>query len=141
VHLQHSAALFVILLLLTPTPAFPTIKLTAPSNFNWESILTDDQPQEYFADLISNVSHANGVFRLTFAQQDTGNETRPVVKVMVPANQLQGMMRSIASAANEIREKVQAQIDSQGGDTMGEPAATAKKPKAKAKSKAKTKPK
>ncbi len=97
--------------------------------------MADETPDEYFADLISNVSHANGVFRLTFAQQDVGTDVRPVVKVMIPANQLQGMMRSIASAANEIREKVQAQMDG----TIGEPAATPKKPKTKAKAKPKPK--
>jgi len=97
--------------------------------------MADDKPDEYFADLISHVSHANGVFRLTFSQQDVENEVRPVVRVMVPANQLQGMMRSIAGAANEIREKVQAQ-----SELMGSPAVKAK-PKAKAKAKPKAKPK
>ena len=95
--------------------------------------MADNTPDEYFADLISNVSHANGVFRLTFAQQDVGKDVRPVVKVMIPANQLQGMMRSIANAANEIREKVQAQIDG----TIGEPAATPAKPAARTRAKAK----
>ena len=99
--------------------------------------MADEAHEEYFADMISNVSHANGVFRLTFAQQDVGNDVRPVVKILVPANQLQGMIRSIASAANEIREKVQAQIDGQTGETIGEPAATQKKPAAKPRTRAK----
>ena len=102
--------------------------------------MADDTPDEYFADLISNVSHANGVFRLTFAQQDVGNDSRPIVKVLVPANQLQGMMRSIASAANEIREKVQAQVQNQAGETIGEPAAAQKKPRARPQTKPVTKP-
>ena len=34
-----------------------------------EATVTDKVPEEYFADLISNVSHANGVFRLTFCPE------------------------------------------------------------------------
>ena len=94
--------------------------------------MSEEAPEEYFADLISNVSHANGVFRLTFAQQEVENTVRPVVKILIPANQLQNAVRSITGAANEIREKVQAQMDeggdaadgdaaTTGDDTMGEP--------------------
>lgn len=90
--------------------------------------MTEEVPEEYFADLISNVSHANGVFRLTFAQQEVDNAVRPVVRVLLPANQLQNAVRSITGAANEIREKVQAQMDAADGEgeddeAMGEPAA------------------
>ena len=73
--------------------------------------MSKEAPQEYFADVISNVSHANGVFRLTFGQQDVDNQVRPVVRVLIPANQLQNAVRSITGAANEIREKVQAQMN------------------------------
>ncbi|NQW01587.1 MAG: hypothetical protein HQ483_17930 [Rhodospirillales bacterium] len=68
-------------------------------------------PDEYFADLISNVSHANGVFRITFAQQHIDNEVRPAVRLLVPANQLQSMIKAIAGAATEIRDKVAAQAE------------------------------
>jgi hypothetical protein len=73
--------------------------------------VSKEVPEEYFADVISNVSHANGVFRLTFGQQDVDNQVRPVVRVLIPANQLQNAVRSITGAANEIREKVQAQMN------------------------------
>lgn len=98
--------------------------------------MAQEVPEEYFADLISNVSHANGVFRVEFAQQHVNNEVRPVVRMLLPANQLQSMVRSIAGAANEIREKVQSQIDSRA-DTPGTPDAdnTKKKPAAKGKAK------
>ena len=88
--------------------------------------MTDKVPEEYFADLISNVSHANGVFRLTFAQRETADNVRPVVRILIPANQLQNALRSITGAANEIREKVQAQIEdnSENNAAMGEPAAS-----------------
>ncbi|MDP6895341.1 MAG: hypothetical protein QF510_00015 [Rhodospirillales bacterium] len=73
--------------------------------------VSKEVPEEYFADVISIVSHANGVFRLTFGQQDVDNQVRPVVRVLIPANQLQNAVRSITGAANEIREKVQAQMN------------------------------
>ncbi|MBB54682.1 MAG: hypothetical protein CMF67_09955 [Magnetovibrio sp.] len=88
--------------------------------------MSKEMPEEYFADLISNVSHANGVFRLTFGQQDLDNQVKPVVRVLIPANQLQNVVRSITGAANEIREKVQAQLGNDAKDndkTKGEPAA------------------
>lgn len=105
--------------------------------------MSEEVPEEYFADLISNVSHANGVFRLTFAQQEVDNAVRPVVRVLIPANQLQNAVRSITGAANEIREKVQAQMEAAGDDVVeaggddtakGEPAAEAK-PKSRGRSK------
>ena len=112
-----------------------------------ETTVAQEVPEEYFADLISNVSHANGVFRIEFAQQHVNNEVRPVVRMLLPANQLQSMVRSIAGAANEIREKVQSQIDSRTAsapqarpaqaaqEAIGAPAARAKptKPAPKAK--------
>ena len=116
--------------------------------------MAQEVPEEYFADLISNVSHANGVFRVEFAQQHVNNEVRPVVRMLLPANQLQSMVRSIAGAANEIREKVQSQIDARSTTSqqtqptpaaMGTPAANAKPrgqvPKAKTIPKSKPAPK
>ena len=47
--------------------------------------MSKEIPEEYFADLISNVSHANGVFRLTFGQQDVDNQIQPVVRVLIPS--------------------------------------------------------
>ena len=95
--------------------------------------MADHTPEEHFADLISNVSHANGVFRITFAQQHVDNEVRPVARLLVPANQLQSMMTAIGSAATEIREKVAAQTDTaaKAPAPAKKKAATKKKPAAK----------
>ncbi len=69
--------------------------------------MSDQRPPEYFADLISNVSHANGVFRITFAEQEAENTVQNTVRLLIPANQLQNIMQAIANSANEIRDKVQ----------------------------------
>ncbi len=92
--------------------------------------MSDQRPPEYFADLISNVSHANGVFRVTFAEQEAESTVRDTVRLLIPANQLQNVMQSIANAANEIREKMQ-QAQATADPAMGAPAAEeapAKKP-------------
>lgn len=86
--------------------------------------MSDARAPEFFADLISNVSHANGVFRITFAEQEAENQVTDTVRVLVPANQLQNVMQGIANAANEIRDKMQqAQAESNDDPAMGAPAA------------------
>jgi len=90
-----------------------------------EDHVSDKRAPEYFADLISNVSHANGVFRVTFAEQEAENTVTDTVRLLIPANQLQNIMQGIANAANEIREKMQ-QAQATAGDAdpvMGAPAA------------------
>jgi len=77
--------------------------------------VSDQRAPEYFADLISNVSHANGVFRITFAQQEAENSVNDTIRLLIPANQLQNVMQGIANAANEIRDKIQ-----QAGETTGD---------------------
>ena len=87
--------------------------------------MSDQSAPEYFADLISNVSHANGVFRITFAQQEAENSVNDTIRLLIPANQLQNVMQGIANAANEIRDKIQQAGETTGGgdSTMGTPAA------------------
>ena len=86
--------------------------------------MNDQRAPEYFADLISNVSHANGVFRITFAEQQAENSIQDTVRLLIPANQLQTVMQGIANAANEIRDKMQ-QAQATTGDSspaIGAPA-------------------
>lgn len=86
--------------------------------------MADDRPQEYFVDLVSRVSHANGVFRLTFAQQEADDGPRPVVRLMIPANQLAAIVRGINDAAVDIRDKVKSRAQAApAANPRGEPAA------------------
>jgi len=48
---------------------------------------------------------------MTLAQQDVENTSRSVVKVLIPATQLQGFLRSITDAANKIKTQVQEQAE------------------------------
>lgn len=71
--------------------------------------MAEDHVDEHFVELVSSVSHANGVFRITLAQQVEAGSARQVTRLLVPASQLQAVLRGIADGANEIREKLQSQ--------------------------------
>jgi TRAP-type mannitol/chloroaromatic compound transport system permease small subunit len=73
--------------------------------------MADEAPIEYFVERIANMSHANGVFRITFAQQAEGETLRPQVRLMIPANQLSPILQGISNAAKDIGEQVQARIE------------------------------
>jgi hypothetical protein len=76
-----------------------------------------EQPvPEFLADLVTNVSHVNGVFRLTLAQQDANNEVRPVAKLLIPANQLGSILQGVGKAAKDIANQVQAQSQAKKKD-------------------------
>ncbi|MEK9671763.1 MAG: hypothetical protein VW268_04575 [Rhodospirillaceae bacterium] len=94
--------------------------------------MSDDQVKDHLVELVSSVSHANGVFRITLGQQVEAGSARPVTRLMIPANQLQAILRGIADGANEIREKLQSQAGDGGDD--GDNGKDDKKPAAKAKS-------
>ncbi len=73
--------------------------------------MADEAPIEYFVERVANMSHANGVFRITFAQQAEGDTLRPQVRLMIPANQLSPILQGISNAAKDIGEQVQARIE------------------------------
>jgi hypothetical protein len=70
--------------------------------------MADEAPQEFFVERVVNMSHANGVFRVTFGQQAESDAVRPMVRLMIPANQLSSILQGITNAAREIGEQVQA---------------------------------
>jgi hypothetical protein len=79
--------------------------------------MADEAPIEYFVERIENMSHANGVFRITFAQQAEGDTLRPQVRLMIPANQLSPILQGISNAAKDIGEQVQARIEENKDET------------------------
>jgi hypothetical protein len=87
--------------------------------------MADEHLDEHFVELVSSVSHANGVFRITLAQQVEAGSSRPITRLLIPANQLQAVLRGVADGANEIREK----LKSQATDTAGKDAAAPAKKK------------
>ena len=87
--------------------------------------MADEAPTEYFVERVANMSHANGIFRITFAQQAEGDTLRPQVRLMIPANQLSPILQGISNAAKDIGEQVQARIE----ENKDEPAAKQAAPK------------
>jgi hypothetical protein len=89
--------------------------------------MADETPKEFFVERVVNMSHANGVFRVTFGQQAESDAVRPMVRLMIPANQLSSILQGITNAAREIGEQVQAR---RGGAAES---SAPEKPKAKGK--------
>ena len=88
--------------------------------------MADQTTDEYFVDMVSNVSHANGVFRITFAQQETEESISPKVKLLIPVNQLSRMVKGISDAANEIGRRVREKAEEDSGEEPVEEAADTK---------------
>ncbi len=78
-----------------------------------------NRPMDVFVDFVSSVSHANGVFRVTMSQQTREGKAEEAVRLLIPAVQLQAVLKGMAEGANEIREQLQAQRDAQGDDAAG----------------------
>lgn len=78
--------------------------------------MADDLVDEHFVEAISNVSHANGVFRITLGRQDTEDAVTPVTRLLIPASQLGRLLQGIGNAANEIGERVREKTESADED-------------------------
>jgi hypothetical protein len=75
--------------------------------------MSEDDIQEFFVETLSNVSHANGVFRITFAQNEDENSVRNITKLLIPANQLPRILQGLGNAVKTIGEKVQEKREDQ----------------------------
>jgi hypothetical protein len=79
--------------------------------------MSDDNVKDVFVERILNVSHANGVFRVTLGVSEDANNIRDAIRLMVPANQLGPILQGIANAAKNIGEQIQFKADD-GGDEV-----------------------
>lgn len=84
--------------------------------------MADNDPVEFYVERVANMSHANGVFRITFAQQAEGDAIRPMVRLLIPANQLSPILQGISNAARDIGEQVQARLGTQQAPAVDTPA-------------------
>ena len=75
--------------------------------------MVENYPTEYFVERIANLAYANGVFRVTFAQNVEGDEPKPTVRLIIPANQLSPILKGMANAAQNIGEQFQARVGDQ----------------------------
>ena len=78
--------------------------------------MAENDPIEFYVERVANMSHANGVFRITFAQQAEGDAIRPMVRLLIPANQLSPILQGISNAARDIGEQVQARLGAPAAD-------------------------
>lgn len=103
--------------------------------------MAEENVQELFVERISNVAHANGVFRVTLGVNEDVNNVRPSVRLLVPANQLGPMLQGIANAAKNIGEQIQFKGDESDNEAPKSASVDTKRAAAKPKSKAAAKPK
>ena len=81
--------------------------------------MSDGNIKDVFVERILNVSHANGVFRVTLGVSEDANNVRDAIRLMVPANQLGPILQGIANAAKNIGEQIQFKADD--GDEVTKP--------------------
>jgi len=82
--------------------------------------MSENDIQEFFVEAVSNVSHANGVFRVTLAQNEDENTVRPITRLLIPANQLPRILMGLNNAAKTIEEKVKEKMDDLQADAATE---------------------
>ena len=92
--------------------------------------MSNDIPS-YFADMVMNVSHANGVYRITFAQQTSDKQVKPVFELFMPGSKLAAMLQGISGAATEIVSQVRGadEQSSEQPEAKKIPESVKKKPK------------
>ena len=98
--------------------------------------MADDNLQEFFVERVANVAHANGVFRITLGVNEDANNVRPTVRLIIPGNQLGGLLQGIANAARNIGEQVQANLSDDGKEAAPAQTQRAKVPASRARSSA-----
>jgi len=74
--------------------------------------------EEYFVEAVSKVTHSNGVFRITFAQNEDETTVRPITRLLIPANQLTRILQGLNNAAKTIGEKVKEKIGDQQAEAI-----------------------
>ena len=96
--------------------------------------MANENLPEVFLERVANVAHANGVFRITLGVNEDANNVRPTVRLIIPGNQLGGLLQGIANAARNIGEQVQANLGDDGGEVAPAQTKRAKAPASRARS-------
>jgi hypothetical protein len=86
--------------------------------------MSDGNIKDVFVERILNVSHANGVFRVTLGVSEDANNVKDSIRLLVPANQLGPILQGVANAAKNIGEQIQFKADDEGGEVAKEPKKT-----------------
>jgi hypothetical protein len=77
--------------------------------------MSDGNIKDVFVERILNVSHANGVFRVTLGVSEDANNVKDAIRLLVPANQLGPMLQGVANAAKNIGEQIKFKVDDDSG--------------------------
>ena len=89
--------------------------------------MSDGNIKDVFVERILNVSHANGVFRVTLGVSEDANNVKDSIRLLVPANQLGPILQGVANAAKNIGEQIQFKADDDSGTVSKDSKKTASK--------------
>jgi hypothetical protein len=95
--------------------------------------MSDSNIKDVFVERILNVSHANGVFRVTLGVSEDANNVKDAIRLLVPANQLGPILQGVANAAKNIGEQIQFKADDDSGEVTKDTKKTAPKKRSTAK--------
>jgi hypothetical protein len=82
--------------------------------------MSNENIKDAFVERILNVSHANGVFRITLGVSEDANNVKDSIRLLVPANQLGPILQGVANAAKNIGEQIKFNADDDGGKVTKE---------------------
>ena len=82
--------------------------------------MAENRVPEFLVDNITNVTFANGVFRVAFARVGAENAPEAVATMFIPANQLSAILNGL----NEAGKNIATQIQERTGDAQKEAAKT-----------------
>lgn len=77
--------------------------------------MTQKTVSEFLVDNITNVTFANGVFRVTLSQVGKEHESEPVVRLFIPANQFSPILNGLTRAGRNIASQLQERTGDNGG--------------------------
>jgi len=75
--------------------------------------------QQVFVERISNVAHANGIFRITLGVNKDPNNIQPVVELLIPGTQVGSILQGISNAAKEIGQQIQLRVEKETSPKEG----------------------
>jgi hypothetical protein len=84
-----------------------------------KEIMLSNTMQQVFVERISNVAHANGIFRITLGVNKDPNNIQPVVELLIPGTQVGSILQGISNAAKEIGQQIQLRVEKETSPKEG----------------------
>ena len=73
--------------------------------------MADKLVSDIFVDMITNVTYANGVLRISLARAGANNAVEPVAMMFLPGGQLPSFLKGLNDAGKNIAAQIQERAD------------------------------